>query len=442
MLLTLLLLFLADPASLAASATIPGQQPTITIAFAGNRADDGGPYWRPPGESTPLADDGYYVDGSKQVEDWMEIEVDAVDPDQPSNPLAIQSVKLRWLGASDPAFPPLLLSQHFFTRLNGFRWRLRTDQLPVPIMTQEGMHYTFEVVALDSNGDSATAKWEKIAPHSTPSNPIYARRFVQLGCTPVDLSYRPYYLRVGDYGLITADDRGTHDRYRHDTGPEMGYFDTGELSSFLPTNVVEQRWCQQLTAYWFGDKVCVDEFTLSNVYFHTWMSTMLPVRDFEIGWKKTRGNSGTGAWLDFFTWNHAQAHTFVEYTGNPETSSNYGLMTRLMDTQETTFTDNTIHELLISTQQFAFRPSTICSRRSVSFVIFNVPEDEQVLRSLDTDGDGLDDYAELYETYTSPFLTDTDADNRPDDFEIGQGTDPNVFDPKPDDDDPLPDEQG
>ena len=48
-----------------------------------------------------------------------------------------------------------------------------------------------------------------------------------------------------------------------------------------------------------------------------------------------------------------------------------------------------------------------------------------VLKSRDTDGDGLSDYDEIYVYKTSPYLEDTDSDGIPDKQEIEQGTNPN-----------------
>jgi hypothetical protein len=49
----------------------------------------------------------------------------------------------------------------------------------------------------------------------------------------------------------------------------------------------------------------------------------------------------------------------------------------------------------------------------------------QKLKTKDTDGDGLSDYDELYNYFTSPYLKDTDGDGIPDNVEIQNGTDPN-----------------
>ena len=47
------------------------------------------------------------------------------------------------------------------------------------------------------------------------------------------------------------------------------------------------------------------------------------------------------------------------------------------------------------------------------------------LKQKDTDGDGLDDYNELYLYETSPYLPDTDSDGVPDGTEIANNTNPN-----------------
>lgn len=50
--------------------------------------------------------------------------------------------------------------------------------------------------------------------------------------------------------------------------------------------------------------------------------------------------------------------------------------------------------------------------------------EEEKLKSLDTDRDGLSDYDELYVYNTSPYLADTDSDGVLDKMEIDKGTDP------------------
>ena len=73
-------------------------------------------------------------------------------------------------------------------------------------------------------------------------------------------------------------------------------------------------------------------------------------------------------------------------------------------------------------------PSIINNRSLVSFIIFNVPDNETLNTShYDTDEDGLTDWTELYRTFTSPFLVDTDSDSVNDYYEHIGGSDPNDY---------------
>jgi Bacterial TSP3 repeat len=52
-------------------------------------------------------------------------------------------------------------------------------------------------------------------------------------------------------------------------------------------------------------------------------------------------------------------------------------------------------------------------------------QNEDKLKSQDTDGDGLSDWDEINIYHTSPYLADTDSDGIPDGVEVENGTDPN-----------------
>ena len=55
----------------------------------------------------------------------------------------------------------------------------------------------------------------------------------------------------------------------------------------------------------------------------------------------------------------------------------------------------------------------------------NIQKSTAELKSLDTDGDGLTDFDELYIYQTSPYLADSDSDGESDKKEIDEGFDPN-----------------
>ena len=57
--------------------------------------------------------------------------------------------------------------------------------------------------------------------------------------------------------------------------------------------------------------------------------------------------------------------------------------------------------------------------------ILQTPPDQEALKKIDTDGDGLSDYDEINIYHTSPYLKDSDSDGKDDKAEIAAGTDPN-----------------
>jgi hypothetical protein len=56
---------------------------------------------------------------------------------------------------------------------------------------------------------------------------------------------------------------------------------------------------------------------------------------------------------------------------------------------------------------------------------FQLAKTDQLNEEIDTDGDGLSDYNEVFLYGTSPYLEDTDSDGISDYEEIARGTDPN-----------------
>ena len=100
----------------------------------------------------------------------------------------------------------------------------------------------------------------------------------------------------------------------------------------------------------------------------------------------------------------------------------YYLDTNLLSTTPTSFTDNDIYEMFLLFIQNAVGYTgieTISNRSIASFVIFNVPDNATLNETYDdSDQDGLSDWTELYVTYTSPFLVDTDNDGATDYEEV------------------------
>jgi hypothetical protein len=76
------------------------------------------------------------------------------------------------------------------------------------------------------------------------------------------------------------------------------------------------------------------------------------------------------------------------------------------------------------TGPFRVPTATLIATRS-TFQSTSEARAAEAQKLLDTDHDGLSDYAELNIYHTSPYLADTDSDGVPDAIEIAQGTDPN-----------------
>ncbi|MFW6377137.1 MAG: hypothetical protein ACOCZ5_00690 [bacterium] len=72
-------------------------------------------------------------------------------------------------------------------------------------------------------------------------------------------------------------------------------------------------------------------------------------------------------------------------------------------------------------------PTMITSKNHQSFIIYNLPDNE-TLKTMDTDGDGLSDYDELYVHYTNPKENDTDGGGIDDYTEVMiSDTNPNLW---------------
>ena len=78
----------------------------------------------------------------------------------------------------------------------------------------------------------------------------------------------------------------------------------------------------------------------------------------------------------------------------------------------------------------AYWPNQMINKYQQAFIIYNLP-DNDTLRSLDSDADGLNDYDELFVYYTNPKDSDTDKDLFPDGIEIEEEYDPNLYNDYP-----------
>lgn len=103
----------------------------------------------------------------------------------------------------------------------------------------------------------------------------------------------------------------------------------------------------------------------------------------------------------------------------------FGLVYGFKDGFEVWTGNDTIYDIAFK-QQVKYYGSIYANRFQPAFVIFNLP-DNATLQGLDSDGDSLSDFDELWVYFTNPKDADTDNDGEDDDYEISEGTDPNLY---------------
>lgn len=394
-------------------------KPTITINFAGNLSDSGGPYWRSPGESIQLTgvwSDGYYTNDSRQHEDWIYINLTVNDTEWDLNGEPVNNVWLQWINGTT-----YTNWTYAFANTAGDYWEYNTSG---NIQTCKGYDYSFDIVANDSSGNSNLVGWNKTGMiGDTGGNPV--RRYIQLNCAQVNISYEPYYFTERNETWHT-NDASKRDRLHHDQGTMAFDRDTGYLRTYLPDDNIEVIWCTSYFGNWFEESQCIVPFTLNNIYYHVWWSAEYD-RLKEVGWGKKRTYSPSGP-LDYFGTDLNNATSNIYYDG-PTAFDDFYLETRLFNgLTERSFTDNDIYEFYITLEDYLEDPTLISNRSFTSFVLLNVPDNATLNAShADTDSDGLSDWTELYVNYTNPFLADTDDDGVSDYDETLSGSDPNNY---------------
>jgi len=380
--------------------------PTITITYAGNALDRGGPYYRPPAESGPVAADGYYTNDSKQSEKYIVITCQVTDD------TAVEAVWLQWLNGTT-----WTKWTYKFTQTSPTTWQF--NSLGV-INTKAGYRYSFDVAANDTTGNSRTVPWNKTGLNMDGKQ---TRRYVQLNNTPQSIVYTPLYFYNADYkdNDLRTPTNYTFDRMHHDQGVDGTLLDTGYLQKTIPTTTISLRYSPWFVGYWFDETMCVQSFVLNNIYYHFWYNTSHNELD-QVGWKKDRKALDQNMTNMYYT-NKNNARSSVMY------GIDFYLDARLLKTTSTMFSDNDIYELALKFREDATGNPIIISNRSIlSFVLLNVPDNKSLNSTyVDSDTDGLTDWTELYKTYTNPFLADTDYDGFSDQVENQSGTDPNNY---------------
>lgn len=211
-----------------------------------------------------------------------------------------------------------------------------------------------------------------------------------------------------------------------------------------------QRHCFSFTAYWFNESALFED-EIENWYFRFWQQD---------AWYSTylgRGQTALWGGAHLFTWQPDTSgdtrdwamydgSQIGEYEGIPTDeytldSTNYTKQTTSNTTFDSTYNQHLMvgHRDLSTPLQLyqdqaynlgvAFDgrwPNQQIGEHQQAYVIFNLP-DNDTLNSSDSDGDGLNDYDEIFVYYTNPKCNDTDEDGDNDYQEVYLGTDPNLY---------------
>ena len=235
--------------------TEDGYGPSVTINFAGNLSDSGGPYWRPPGESVQLSGvwfDGYYTNNSRQSESWIYINLTVSDTD------GVDEVWLHWLNETT-----WTNDSYEFINTAGDYWEFNSNENITN--TKEGFNYSFDIWANDTSNNVNITAWNK-----TTIGGGYTRRYIQLNCNQINISYIPlYFFNTENY---SASDENRYDRLHHDQGTDGSTVDTGYLLEIDLNDTVNYVYCSSFIGFWFDSSISIIPITLKNIYFHLWIS--------------------------------------------------------------------------------------------------------------------------------------------------------------------------
>jgi len=395
--------------------------PQFNITFAGNPYGYGGPLYLPPydlaDDVKPLADEGYYTNASHQSVTFMNVTVNVTDESSD-----VSEVWLHLLNETtwENATPNNTGYQMIFYNNN---WTYNVTELG-------NYNYSFDIWANDTRNNSNTTSWEK---RVGPDEFTYYRRYVSFGYAPETFNYTNentnFYLFAERYTTSRPWADGLH----HDQGTDHGDGkDTGYLLQTLPGEDIENISCAGYVGALVDETLTINQTDVFNVYQHTWWNGSGISYNDELlfGYNSTKRDLITT--LD----NPEQTSYGTNAVSNvsvyledlyPVDNGTYNmhLTSRLYNSStEFNVTSNSIYQLMLMWETYNL--IVVSNRSLLSWFIINVP-DNTTLQDLDSDSDGLNDYEELYVTFTHPFLDDTDYDGVSDYSENNSGSDPNNY---------------
>ncbi|NVM21196.1 MAG: hypothetical protein HWN68_05395 [Desulfobacterales bacterium] len=200
--------------------------------------------------------------------------------------------------------------------------------------------------------------------------------------------------------------------------PEGNYHDVGALVRNRPSRY-GYRHCKNWVQFYFDQEGRYNkEKLVSSVYFHIWIRTVN--NSIDVGYEQGGKYSGGPGGMD--------ALTSISYDASKGYSAKNGcsLITGKID-MNCFLKGEEIYRFAIKLSRHSGYPSIVIEPTQYSFIIIN-PACDSILKSTDSDGDGLNDYEEMFVHYSNPHDEDTDGDGFSDRTEALKGTSANIND--------------
>jgi hypothetical protein len=256
--------------------------------------------------------------------------------------------------------------------------------------------YGYNFYAIDSESNWRHYHWTK----EDLTGGGASQAYVKFSGTPINVSYnQPYYF----FNL-------TYDRIEtrllpHSQKSDGSIWDAGLCWNYTP--VVQQlRWCSLFTRWYFDENVTINQTLITNFYLHVWWANANGSMGAQFSWGKSfDGTTSSDQWL---VTNATAARNMTITDGNYST---YWLNAERHDIAggyQKNFTSNDIYSFLLQVMLYdmSTSPMSVVSPVSdPSFIIFNLPSNA-TLQTWDSDGDGRNDFVELYTYFTNPFYAE------------------------------------
>ena len=349
-------------------------------------------------ESTFGADTSshHYRNGTWQIEDWIYINISAINPDG-----SIENVTLQWKNETG-------WYNYSMNSMGNNYWDINITDQP------EWYGYTFNITVEDSSSETTTYIWNYYDYQEVWGSKESWRKYIGLNATPESFSYEQYYLYAASY-----ENNQLHDRVLPHEQPTDGTISDTGLLYYEQPYIDQERYCNYFTGFFIDENEKVSGININNIYQHVWWQESSGT--LKIGYKKERNSYFTSGVSEFYSSSSSQSKQNITVSGF--LYSDYHLEINLWDISNPSFSDNDIN-LFASTYSYidGNNPCIISDYPNYfSFIILNLPSNE-TLQGLDTDSDGLTDYEELFTYYSDPKDNDTDGDGKLDADEVTSGS--------------------